>query len=249
MNAVEYGKDNSQVIILLHGGGLSWWNYRDVAEQLQQNYHVVIPILDGHAGSDHAFTSIEENAQEIIAYIDQAYHGSVSLIGGVSLGAQIAVEILSQRPDICKAAILESALVLPMKMTERLVKPMIAMSYGLIKQSWFAKLQFRSLRIPDKFYEEYYRDTCKITKADMSAFLCANASYELKKSLCHTQARVHIFVSQKEPSVMIRSAQRMHAMLPGSTLEIKKRLYHGEYSLKHAHEYADTIHRIITDLS
>ena len=29
MNYVEYGKENSDVIILLHGGGLSWWNYKD----------------------------------------------------------------------------------------------------------------------------------------------------------------------------------------------------------------------------
>ena len=50
MNYVEYGKENSDVIILLHGGGLSWWNYKEVAERLQTDYHVVLPILDGHAG-------------------------------------------------------------------------------------------------------------------------------------------------------------------------------------------------------
>ena len=33
MNYVEYGKENSDVIILLHGGGLSWWNYKEVAER------------------------------------------------------------------------------------------------------------------------------------------------------------------------------------------------------------------------
>ena len=38
MNYVEYGKENSDVIILLHGGGLSWWNYKEVAERLQTDY-------------------------------------------------------------------------------------------------------------------------------------------------------------------------------------------------------------------
>lgn len=52
LNYVEYGKENSDVIILLHGGGLSWWNYKEVAERLQTDYHVVLPILDGHAGCD-----------------------------------------------------------------------------------------------------------------------------------------------------------------------------------------------------
>ena len=51
MNYVEYGKGNRNVIILLHGGGLSWWNYQEIAERLQKDYHIILPILDGHAGS------------------------------------------------------------------------------------------------------------------------------------------------------------------------------------------------------
>ena len=65
MNYVEYGKENSNVIMLLHGGGLSWWNYKEVAERLQTDYHVVLPILDGHAGCDRQYTTIENNALEI----------------------------------------------------------------------------------------------------------------------------------------------------------------------------------------
>ena len=73
MKYVEYGKDNKDVIILLHGGGLSWWNYREVAEKLSNNYHIVLPILDGHAGSDADFVSIEDNAKKIINLIDENF--------------------------------------------------------------------------------------------------------------------------------------------------------------------------------
>ena len=62
MNYIEYGKENSDVIVLLHGGGLSWWNYKEAAERLQMDYHVIIPIIDGHAGCDKPFTTIENNA-------------------------------------------------------------------------------------------------------------------------------------------------------------------------------------------
>ena len=34
MQYVEYGAHNSQTVILLHGGGLSWWNYREVAQMI-----------------------------------------------------------------------------------------------------------------------------------------------------------------------------------------------------------------------
>ena len=32
MVVIEYGKFNKDTIILLHGGGLSWWNYEEVAK-------------------------------------------------------------------------------------------------------------------------------------------------------------------------------------------------------------------------
>jgi len=85
MNYKEYGKENSETVILLHGGGMNWWNYRREAELLQSDYHVILPVLDGHAGSDHPFTSIEDNAAEIISFIDENLGSSVLLIGGLSL--------------------------------------------------------------------------------------------------------------------------------------------------------------------
>ena len=71
MTAVEYGKENKDTVILLHGGGLSWWSCRDAAKILCRHYHVLLPVLDGHAGSDRAFTSIESNAENMIKYIDE----------------------------------------------------------------------------------------------------------------------------------------------------------------------------------
>ena len=147
MVTIEYGKENSDVIMLLHGGGLSWWNYREVAESLQSKYHVILPILDGHAGSDQDFVSIEDSARKIIEYIDEVHSGSVALIGGASLGGQILLEMLARRSDICRFAIIESALVSPMELTRLLVKPMMDMSYGLIKQRWFSRLQFKNSAI------------------------------------------------------------------------------------------------------
>ena len=78
MKCIEYGKQNREVIVL--------------------------PVLDGHAESDEDFVSIEENAARIISLIDSEYGGSVLCLGGLSLGAQILVEMLSQRKDICRYA-------------------------------------------------------------------------------------------------------------------------------------------------
>ena len=123
MNYKEYGKENSEVIILLHGGGLSWWNYREVAEELASDFRVILPILDGHTESTDDFASIEDNAARITRFVEEEFGGSVLLIGGLSLGAQVALEILSQKKDICRHALIESALVIPSKITHVMIKP------------------------------------------------------------------------------------------------------------------------------
>lgn len=242
MKYVEYGIENRDTIILLHGGGLSWWNYREVAELLQEDYHVILPILNGHAGSDKDFVSIEENADDIIAFIDEKFGGSVLAIGGLSLGAQIVAEILSKRKNICRYAVIESALVIPMKVTHAFVKPMMDMSYGLIKKKWFAKMQFKALKLKDELFDDYYKDTCQITKDNMIAFLKANSNYELKADLAETKAKVCILVGQKESKKMRNSAQILHDAIPRSSrVVILKGLNHGEYSLNCTEEYVEMI--------
>ena len=45
----EFGTGNETVMMFLHGGGLSWWNFRDEAELLKDEYCVILPVLDGPA--------------------------------------------------------------------------------------------------------------------------------------------------------------------------------------------------------
>ncbi len=241
MKWIEYGQDHPETIMLLHGGGLSWWNYRETAELLRDEYHVVLPILDGHAGSDRSFTDIESNADELIAYIDQRLGGSVLLLGGLSLGGQILLEILSRRGDICRCAMVESAMVIPSRITHALIAPAFAGSYGLIQNRHFARLQFRSLHMKPDLFEDYYRDTCRIAQSDMIAFMKANTAYALKESIRHCQADVRLFIGGKENRGIKRSAALLQKHVPKCSLTILPEYHHGEFSISHARDYTAAI--------
>ena len=241
----EYGADQNETILLLHGGGLSWWNYREAAETLQKEFHVILPILDGHALSDRPFTTIEDNAAELISFIDEHCGGSVLLIGGLSLGGQVLLETLSQRADICSYALVESAAVIPSKLTNALIAPAFGSSYGLIRNRSFAKMQFESLHIQPALFEDYYRDTCRIKKQDMIAFMKANTSYALKESFSATSARVHVYIGEKETGEIRRSAEAICRALPSTRLHRLPALRHGEISINHADRYADAIRQIV----
>ncbi len=245
MKTVEYGKDNKDVIILLHGGGLSWWNYKEVAERLADRFHIIMPILNGHSGSDAPFASIEDNAREIISYIDENFEGHVLLIGGLSLGGQVLVEMLSLRKNICEFAIIESALVFPMKWTSAIIKPTFDMCYPLIKKMWFAKLQFKALHIKAELFENYYSDTVNITKEDMIAFLMANSNYSVKDTLADCGVKTLILVGSKEQSVMKKSAKKIIDCLPTARLEVMKNYYHGDISINHSEQYVEKLLELI----
>ena len=243
MTLTEFGKQNKDTILLLHGGGLSWWNYREVAELLAERYHVVLTVLDGHGDSDVPFTTIEENAAKLISYIDTHFDGQVLAIGGLSLGGQIAVEMLSQRRDCCRYALIESALVKPTKLTAALIAPTFGASFGLIKQKWFARLQASYLGIPKELFDDYYRDTCKISKADMISFLKANSLYTIKPSLSATKAKVKIVAGSREQGNVLDSAKLLQKTIPGSSVEILAGFRHGDLSINHPETYA----RILTE--
>ena len=247
MKVVEYGKDHRDVIVLLHGGGLSWWNYQTAAERLQEKYRVILPILDGHAGSDRAFTTIEDNAAVVIAYIDAQCGGRIALLGGVSLGGQVAAEVLARRPEICEAAVLESVSAIPMPMTEKLVGPMMATSYGLIQKPWFARWQFQALGIDSRWYEDYYRDTCAISREDMTAFLRANAAYEARRELACTAAKALVLVGEKETRQMRRSARKLQELIPDSVLEVLPGLGHGQYAINHGESFAKKLRELLRE--
>ena len=241
MTVIEFGKENQDTVLLLHGGGLSWWNYREVAKLLEKDYHVILPVLDGHADSDAAFTTIEDNAARLISYIDTHFGGQVTVLGGLSLGGQVALEMLSQRPDICCYALIESALVKPSRLTAALIGPTFGMSYGLIKQRWFAKMQADYLGIPKELFEDYYRDTCAIAKADMIAFLKANCDYEIKMGLRETTAKVNIVAGSREQKNILDSAKLIHKTIPSSQLEILPSQRHGDLSINHPERYVQML--------
>ncbi len=245
MNYREYGAGNARKIILLHGGGLSWWNYREEAEMLEGDYHVILPNLDGHAGGDRDFTSIGDNAEEIVDFIDARFGGHVDLLGGLSLGGQVLLEMLARRGDICRHAIIESACVVPSRLTARMVGPALDCSYGLIKHEWFSHLQFRSLGMKEALFDDYFRDARAITKRNMAAMLRASSEYALSDGVRAAAAQAHVFVGGREDPRMQVSARLIRDALPACELEVLPGWTHGAFSLNHAEAYAARVREIL----
>lgn len=164
------------------------------------------------------------------------------------MGGQVLIEILSQRENICEFALIESVLTIPMKITYKLIKPTFGVSYGLIKKEWFSKMQFRSLKMPQKLFSHYFEDSCKISKDNLIAFIRANANYTIKPSLSNSKAKALVLVGEKERPIMKKSAKIVHEKILGSQLKILDGYYHGDISLNYPQRCVDTLLNLIKSI-
>lgn len=244
----EFGNRNNPVIILLHGGGLSWWSLKSQIEALQKDYFIVTPIIDGH-GDDwkNTFISIENSAKQLMNFIKVNFSGKVYAICGLSIGAQIVVEVISKEQSITEYAVIESALVFPMKMATKLTVPMYNLSYGLIKKRWFSKLQAKTLFVPDELFESYFLDSSRMTKESLINIANSNGDYSAPSTLRNTHAKALILVGEKELSIMKKSANLLHETIKGSSLKVIEKSGHGEISLAQTDQYIDLILKFFAD--
>jgi len=239
----HFGNKSNPTLVLLHGGGLSWWIWQRPIAQLISDYYIIAPIIDGHDIDGNEFISISDSSDHLIAYIEETCSGSVFAIGGFSLGAQIVLDVLGKQPKIAKYAIIESALTEPMGLGAGMILPMVSLSYGLIQQRWFAKLQAAQMFIPEEYFDTYFVSTKNISKNSLINITRSNGAFRLAPSLTACQAKALILVGSKEPKVMVTSANQIAKALPNATLAVLDGFHHGELCIKHPKIYVDRIKR------
>ena len=105
-------------------GGWMW----DQQIQHFAHYHCVIPELMSHDPF-----SIEHSAKELLLLIEEKANEKPVIVIGFSLGAQIAIQMLSLKPSLIDYTIINSALVIPSPTVERMLQPFIRLSFPLIK--------------------------------------------------------------------------------------------------------------------
>ena len=197
-------------------------------EYFQGKYQVLVPDLPGHGQSRTIpFISMQDTAKQVLEMI-RAKAGSHGIIlVGLSLGAQLVVELLSQAPDLAEAAVINSALVEPMKGTLAMVKPAVAMSLPLAKNRSFAKLQAKQLYIGPELFEQYFEDSKQISGENLTKVLEANMSYTLPEGFGQCNARVLSIVGEKEKGAMLKSNAEIVAASANGTGVIVPGIGHG----------------------
>jgi pimeloyl-ACP methyl ester carboxylesterase len=97
------GRVDAPTVVLLHGATLDHHSWTPQLDELQRRYRVVIPDLRAHGESTGPF-DFEATVEDVLALLDQLPARRTALVG-LSLGANVAQEIVRREPDRAHALV------------------------------------------------------------------------------------------------------------------------------------------------
>lgn len=233
MNVAEYGSAEKPVIMLIHGENLSGWMWRRHVSLLEDDYRVLVPVLDGHGG-EGTFTTVEHCADQLIAYLDAHCAGKALCLCGFALGGQIALTMLAKRPDIAPYGLIESAVVIPKKLTGGGARTGVGMQNLLMKWKGFARFQSQAMYITDSMFSQYYEDAKKMSKTSQTNLLLEIGGFSLPP-FTDLAAKLLIVYGDQEERPVKASGQKLSG-LHGAKLIVVKNCGHG-FCLRSPQQY------------
>ena len=110
-----YGDKGNPSLLLSPGLGVSYEIFLPLIDILKDRYQIVAAGIDGFLlGKESAFTSVDDEAGQIIRYIKGNLNGCLNVAYGLSLGGKILSRILERNEIAIGHAILDAAPLLPL---------------------------------------------------------------------------------------------------------------------------------------
>lgn len=236
-----YGDPAMPPVMLIHGGGNAWWNYLRQARALAERYYVVLPTLDGHGEeATTPYVSTEKTADELLDYIDTHCSGHLFALGGVSLGGQIVIELLSRRADVARKAIIDGSLCIPQPGLARFCMASVRL-FGRWMFSekacrWQLAMMPRMLPAkmlyPDELQRYYLQDMPRLPMETLlTMYRTYMMNYRLKPSIRQSKAQVMYWYGEKEMKCVKQSARLFCSIHPNCRMYEAKGYGHGYLSV------------------
>lgn len=224
----QHGNKRGPLMIFLHGGGVSSWMWEKQIEHFT-NYHCVTVDLPEHGESkDSEPFSISYSAEKINGLIEDLATDKKVIVIGFSLGAQVAVKMMSLKPDLIDYAILNSTLLKPpSELMRKMMRQSLQISYPMIKNRTFAKLQARTLHIGEEYFDTYFVESSQLSVDTLIRIFDENMSFALPENFGQVKTKMLATVGSKENALMKKSLKLLVKNHPNCTGIIIPKVGHG----------------------
>ncbi len=225
----ETGKGNDETIVFLHGDGIASWMW-DKQVKAFDDYHCIVVDLPEHGKSTEVkpFT-VKGTAEMVMGIIKEKAHGGKAHLVGISLGAQVIVQILSTAPEVVDHAFISGTLVRSAPPSEtflKLLDHLIEIYIPVKNNNLYINSYLRSYNIPKELYAKFRESTYLIEQDSSDRIIRENMLFEMPEGLENVNVPVLVMEGEKDYRIINESAKSLLNVLPNSR---------GVYALKSGH--------------
>ena len=243
MNFKIFGKEGAPVLMLIPGLGVSYEIFLPLVDLLQERFHVIAVEVDGFTiGAHTRFTSIDDQARQVIEYINGHHSGCISCAYGLSLGGKILSRVLERNEVTIEHSILDAAPLL--SLPKWLVGPLRYLQAGNVWSCYhwtgFWKWVFHS------HYFDILLDECRkvFPYGGTKAVLDGYKSVYSNRLEFLPQVDIHFWYGTKEAFVAKAQVKHLKGLCPEVQIKIFKNMNHGQLLIDRPEDVATLIDKI-----
>jgi pimeloyl-ACP methyl ester carboxylesterase len=212
----ESGFADAPAIVFLHGGGVSGWSWLPQVRSLP-DYHCIIPDLPGHGRSTaDGAVRIDAAAEEVAILIKEKVPDRRVHVVGLSMGGQIALQLLSTHPDLVDRVVVSGTNTSPsgsIRMFAPLLKFIMILYAPFQNADLLVKANMDQYKVPHEFESEFRVDTRLITPDLYTQIVVESMTYPLPPLA--DASGLLVACGEKEPELIKKSARMIRATSPG----------------------------------
>ena len=245
MDFKTFGMSDKPPLMLIHGLGMTWQCFKEIIPLLEEDYFLILPVLDGHNPQNHStFQSVSDTAEKIETYIDNNFQGHLASLLGFSLGGTIVIEMLTRQKVKFDQVILDSPCLETMGIFKRTYASMwISQLNKFVKGkdiSGFLKKVNGSHDVSNYYLSLFFHLSPKtIQNACREAY-----SYPIPAALAEVSSRMVYWHGDRDANAT-GSAKAMKVLLPSMRIRIFGGLGQGELLMRFPLRYSAQIRNFL----
>ena len=236
-----YGDKTLPSLMLIHGmANTAQSCYGQIVPYLDE-YYVILCEVDGHTDKETGlFISIEDSCEKIERYVSENLAGILFGLSGFSMGATLAVELMSRNKIKINKVILDAAFCVKMGVLAPIYTRAFCWAINKIKSGeTIPTIMIESVMgkgnsgIVDTFYKNIEIQSIKHVCADIYG-------YEISSEISDFSGEVVFWYGSNEPYPR-KTVKLLKRYLPKMQVEVFEGMGHGQFLNEHSEEYAKKI--------
>ncbi|MEM8808489.1 MAG: alpha/beta hydrolase [Cyanobacteria bacterium P01_G01_bin.38] len=233
------GNLSGPTIVFLHAMGTSGWMWQEQVKLLS-DFNCIVPDLPGHGQSNLVpWMSFSETAQ-LVSDLIQAHDSSGKAhIVGLSLGAYVGLQLLSETPSVAEHVILSGLHVLPMP-NKKMMSLMNYLIAPLVKSDLLARLNANALKISEAQFEGYHHSFKQMSPRAFFKVSRDAANFEMPDNIDAVATPTLIVAGEREHALIHQSQKALVRTMPNAKSYVAPNVGHG-WSLEAPELFSKTV--------